>query len=142
MLIDLKLKAIATHDDLEELEHHIKDIAETTTPFGLHTFGKSPEERYIRSTAEAIISIEKGLGPTERAKRIAALEDAIRRSGKRELDSFISALNGRVHPFRHRQRPDPQPGFAPHRQELLLLRPGPGPLPGYLSDRGQAGPGN
>lgn len=79
---------------METLDDYIKEITETTTPFGLHTFGKPPEGGYIRSTAEAIISIEKGLKPAERAKRIAALEDAIRRSGKQELDSFMSALNG------------------------------------------------
>jgi len=98
MLTDLKLKAIRTLDEVERLDDYIRDISETTTPFGLHTFGKSPEPKYIRSTAEAIVSVEKKLSPTEREKRIAALEEAIRRSGKRELDSFINALNGRYIP--------------------------------------------
>jgi cobaltochelatase CobN len=98
MLTDLKLKAIRSLDEMERLDDYIREISETTTPFGLHTFGKSPEPRYIRSTAESIVSVEKKLSPGEREKRIAALEDAIRRSGRRELDSFINALNGRYIP--------------------------------------------
>ncbi len=129
MLTDLKLKAIATHDDVEELEHHIKDIAETTTPFGLHTFGKSPEERYIRSTAEAIISIEKGLGPAARAKRIAALEDAIRRSGPRELDSFINALNGRYIPAGTGNDPIRNPDSLPTGKNFYSFDPARVPSP-------------
>lgn len=98
MLTDLKLRSISTTEDVEALDDYIREISETTTPFGLHTFGKSPEAGYIRSTAEAIISIEKGLSGAERAKRMASLEDAIKRSGPRELDSFINALNGKYIP--------------------------------------------
>lgn len=95
ILIDLKIEEIKTDDEIEELDDYIKDIAEKQTPFGLHTFGKSPDEKYRRTTAEAILSIEKGLSDEERAKRIADYEQRIIQSGKRELDSFIAALNGR-----------------------------------------------
>ncbi len=129
LLIDLKLKAIATHDDVEQLEHHIKDIAETTTPFGLHTFGKSPEEKYIRSTAEAIVAIEKGLSADERAKRIAKLEDAIRRSGPRELDSFINALNGRYIPAGTGNDPIRNPDSLPTGKNFYSFDPSRVPSP-------------
>jgi hypothetical protein len=84
--------------EVEALDDYIREISETTTPFGLHTFGKSPEAKYRRSTSEAIISIEKGLTPAEREKRIAALENAIERSGPRELDSFVAARAGKYIP--------------------------------------------
>ncbi len=86
---------IKTDEEIGELEHYIKDISEKQTPFGLHTFGKAPDEKYRRSTAEAIISIEKNLNDTERQKRIAELEDSIVRGAQRELDSFVAALSGR-----------------------------------------------
>jgi cobaltochelatase CobN len=95
ILSDLKLKEIKTVEEIEELEHYIKEISEKQTPFGLHTFGRSPDEKYRKSTAEAILSIEKGLSDEERAKRIADYEQRIIQSGRRELDSFVAALNGR-----------------------------------------------
>ena len=95
ILTDLKLKEIKTAEEIEELEHYIKDISEKQTPFGLHTFGKAPDEKYRRTTAEAVLSIEKNLTSEERQKRIAELEDRILKGAQRELDSFIAALSGR-----------------------------------------------
>ncbi|HQB39529.1 MAG TPA: cobaltochelatase subunit CobN, partial [Deltaproteobacteria bacterium] len=130
MLTDLKLKSIASHDDAEQLEHYIKDIAETKTPFGLHTFGKSPEDKYIRSTAEAILSIEKGLSAAERAKRLAKLEDAIRRSGPREMDSFINALNGKYIPAGTGNDPIRNPESLPTGKNFYSFDPSRVPTPG------------
>jgi cobaltochelatase CobN len=98
ILTDLKLAGITTPEQVEELDDYIKEIGEKTTPFGLHTFGKSPDDKYRISTAEAILSIEKGLTPEERAKRMADLEADIIRSGPRELDSFVAALAGKYIP--------------------------------------------
>lgn len=95
ILTDLKLEEINGEDEIEEIEHYISDIAEKQTPFGLHTFGKSPEEKYITTTAEAILSIEKGLSREERDKKITEIRDNIIKSGQRELDSFAAALSGR-----------------------------------------------
>ncbi|MEW6675695.1 MAG: cobaltochelatase subunit CobN [Nitrospirota bacterium] len=98
LLTDLKLKEIKTENEIEEIEHYIKDIAEKHTPFGLHTFGKPPEEKYRKTTAEAVLSIEKDLNEEERKKRIAELEERILKSGQKELDSFIAALSGKYVP--------------------------------------------
>ncbi len=95
ILTDLKFKEIKTAEEIEELDDYIKDISEKQTPFGLHTFGRSPEEKYRKTTAEAILSIEKNLSDEERAKKIADYEQRMIQSGKRELDSFVTALNGR-----------------------------------------------
>lgn len=91
---DLGLGTI-TASDVETLDDYLTDIAEKQTPFGLHTFGKSPEERYRKSTVEAILSVEKGPGIEVRAGRAAELEERIRISGPRELNSFMDALAGR-----------------------------------------------
>jgi cobaltochelatase CobN len=94
---DLGIQAI-TGGDIENLEDYITSIAEKQTPFGLHTFGRSPEEKYRRSTAEAILSIEKNLSSEERAKRRAELEQKMFESGPRELDSLIATIAGRYVP--------------------------------------------
>jgi len=130
MLKDLKLKSISTADDVEKLDDYIREISETTTPFGLHTFGKSPEAKYIRSTAEAILSVEKGLSPAERAKRMAKLEDAIRRSGPREMDSFINALNGRYIPAGTGNDPVRNPDSLPTGKNFYSFDPARVPSPG------------
>ncbi|MGQ3683993.1 MAG: cobaltochelatase subunit CobN [Candidatus Loosdrechtia sp.] len=121
ILTDLKLRHIETEDEIEELEHYIKEIAEKQTPFGLHTFGKLPEEKYRKSTAEAILSLERTdkspqnvIATSEetaqsqndipdssfvhnedvRKKEISEIEQRIIRSARRELDSFAAALDG------------------------------------------------
>lgn len=123
MLTDLKLKTIRSVDDVETLDDYIRDISETATPFGLHTFGKSPAEKYIRSTAEAIVSIEKDLNNEEREKRISMLADAIKRSGPRELDSFINALNGKYIPAGTGNDPIKNPASLPTGKNFYSFDP-------------------
>ncbi|MCL4536196.1 MAG: cobaltochelatase subunit CobN [Nitrospirae bacterium] len=126
LLTDLGLKAEGGRlkaGDIEELEHYIKDIMEKQTPFGLHTFGKTPEEKYRKSTAEAILSIEKGLSKEEREKRIADYEQRIIQSGKRELDSFITALNGRYIPAGQGNDPIRNPDSLPTGKNFYSFDP-------------------
>jgi len=123
ILTDLKLKEIKTAEEIEEIEHYIKDISEKQTPFGLHTFGKSPEEKYRKGTAEAILSIEKGLSDEERTKRIADYEQRIIQSGKRELDSFVTALNGRYVPAGQGNDPIRNPDSLPTGKNFYSFDP-------------------
>ncbi|MFA8343907.1 MAG: cobaltochelatase subunit CobN, partial [Rhodothermaceae bacterium] len=58
---DLGVDSVKTEEEIHELEHYLKEILEKKTPFGLHTFGKVPEEKYIKSTAEAMVSVTTGL---------------------------------------------------------------------------------
>ncbi|MBN2872889.1 MAG: cobaltochelatase subunit CobN, partial [Halothiobacillaceae bacterium] len=113
MLTDLKLAEIKTDDEMEELEHHIKDIAETTTPFGLHTFGKAPDAAAIQSTAEAIVSIDDSLTADAREKRIAEMSKRIEQSAKAELDALLAALAGRYVPAAQGNDPIRNPDSLP-----------------------------
>lgn len=113
MLTDLKLAAIKTDDAIEALEHHIKDIAETTTPFGLHTFGKAPDASYRKSTAEAIVSLDEKLDEDARARRIAEMEKRIEESATAELDALIAALAGRYIPAAQGNDPLRNPDSLP-----------------------------
>ncbi|MDA8339420.1 MAG: cobaltochelatase subunit CobN, partial [Nitrospiraceae bacterium] len=126
LLTDLGLRAEGGRlkaGDIEELEHYIKDIMEKQTPFGLHTFGKAPDEKYRKSTAEAILSIEKGLSDEEREKRIADMEQRIMQSGKRELDSFIAALAGRYIPAGQGNDPIRNPDSLPTGKNFYSFDP-------------------
>lgn len=129
ILTDLKLAAIATPEQVEELDDYLKEIGEKTTPFGLHTFGKSPDERYRRSTAEAVLSIEKGLTPEERARRLAAIEADIVGSGPRELDSFVAALAGRYIPSGVGNDPIRNPDSLPTGKNFYSFDPSRVPSP-------------
>lgn len=123
ILTDLKFKEIKTAEDIEELEHYIKDIAEKQTPFGLHTFGKSPDEKYRKTTAEAILSIEKGLSKEEREKRIAELQDRILKGAQRELDSFVAALSGKYIPAGQGNDPIRNPDSLPTGKNFYSFDP-------------------
>ncbi|MCU0940245.1 MAG: cobaltochelatase subunit CobN, partial [Burkholderiaceae bacterium] len=94
LLKDLGITAV---DDLaiEAIEHHIKDIEEKRSPFGLHTFGALPAPELRLATAEAVLSIETGLDEATRARRTAELVAAIERSAPAELDALIAGLAGR-----------------------------------------------
>lgn len=129
ILTDLKLKAIATPEQVEELDDYLKEIGEKTTPFGLHTFGKSPDERYRGSTAEAVLSIEKGLTPEERARRLAAIEADIVGSGPRELNSFMAALAGRYIPSGVGNDPIRNPDSLPTGKNFYSFDPSRVPSP-------------
>lgn len=116
LIVDLGLKVKdggLKDDDIQAIEQHIKDIAQLQTPFGLHTFGKAPEEKYRRSTAEAILSLEKGLSDEERKRRREDLEERILRSAQRELDSLAAALSGRYIPAGQGNDPIRNPDSLP-----------------------------
>ena len=123
LFTDLNLKEIKTDNDVEDIKHYIKEISGKQAPFGLHTFGKSPEEKYIKTTAEAILSIESGLSKEEKEKRIVELEEKIIKSGRRELDSFIAALSGRYIPAGQGNDPIRNPDSLPTGKNFYSFDP-------------------
>ncbi len=123
LLTDLKMTEIKTEDETKAVEDYLDDIGEKQTPFGLHTFGKSPEEKYRRTTAEAILAIEKGLTAEERKTKLADLEDRISRSGPRELDSFSAALSGQYIPAGQGNDPIRNPNSLPTGKNFYAFDP-------------------
>ncbi len=57
-------------------------------PYGLHTFGKAPDESLRKSTIEAIKEVAEDIPDKE-------LDDNILKGAKRELANTINAMNGR-----------------------------------------------
>jgi cobaltochelatase CobN len=123
LLTDLNLTEIKTAAQVEEVQDYLSEIAEKQTPFGLHTFGKSPQEKYVKTTAEAILSIEKGLTAEARKTRLRDLEDRIRRSGPQELNGLIAALSGQYIPAGQGNDPIRNPNSLPTGKNFFAFDP-------------------
>lgn len=82
-------------DLIDRLWHYLDEISDKATPFGLHTLGVAPEERFVQSTAEAVVFLETGLNEQERRQRIEEIKGLIRFSAKNELDAIVAGLSGR-----------------------------------------------
>ncbi|MBW1795201.1 MAG: cobaltochelatase subunit CobN [Deltaproteobacteria bacterium] len=74
-------------ETLEEIEHYLLEIRENFMPYGLHTFGISPEGEALRDTVKAI-SKRNSQAREEEVKK--GLVD----SGPREIGHLIKALEG------------------------------------------------
>lgn len=94
ILKDLSLDSITIHN-LELVDDYIREIEEKQTPFGLHTFGVSPTDRYIESTADAIMSMKTDLLADEATLFREEVLMNLKKSGGEELNSFINGLNGK-----------------------------------------------
>ena len=86
----MKLDTI-TDQNLEDIDDYLKEIEENKTPFGLHTFGVSPDEAYTKATTEAIVSMQKDLMGKDLELFREQVQKNIAKSGKEELDAFIRA---------------------------------------------------
>lgn len=93
--IALSKDQLLSNEQLEQIEDHITTTGDRLTPFGMHTFGVAPNESARRATAEAILSLEPGLTPTERDARREDLMARLLASGSAELDALSNGLAGR-----------------------------------------------
>jgi cobaltochelatase CobN len=83
-----------TEDVLHDVEEHLLELKGQNIPYGLHTFGLTPDKPLRDTTIDAIVSVDRSLLP-DRAKVLAAeMEQRIVASGPRELDSLVRALRG------------------------------------------------
>lgn len=123
ILADLELAEIKTEAEAEALEHHLKEIGEKQTPFGIHTFGRSPTEEMRRSTAEAVVDIEKNLAPDERTRRLAEIEERLQRSGPQELARLAAGLSGRYIPAGQGNDPVRNPDSLPTGKNFYAFDP-------------------
>ncbi|MFH1097571.1 MAG: cobaltochelatase subunit CobN [Candidatus Desantisbacteria bacterium] len=124
LLTDLGLSMVR-EEDIASIDDYLKDIREKQTPFGMHTFGRAPEEKYIRTTAEAILSI----GTESSQERLADMEQRIIQSAQRELDSFIAALAGKYIPSGQGNDPIRNPDSLPTGKNFYSFDPRKIPAP-------------
>jgi cobaltochelatase CobN len=94
--LGLDLSGAGNLDDevVHRIERHVLDIKGQNIPYGLHTFGESPDAGARASTVRAIVETDRSLLPNA-AKMLAAEMDArIVASGAREMDDLVRALDG------------------------------------------------
>lgn len=83
-----------TPELIDKLHHYLEEMSDRQTPFGLHTLGVAPPEKFIDSTAEAIVSLDTMLNDDERRARVDEIKGLIRLSAKQELDAVVTGLAG------------------------------------------------
>lgn len=94
VLKDLGMADIRTAQDVEVVEHYLKEIGEKQVPFGMHTFGVAPGEAERRATAEAVIGIQ-GTGEETHGDAVVDFMRLMEDSARAELDAFSAGLAGR-----------------------------------------------
>jgi cobaltochelatase CobN len=84
---DLSLPTIG-EEELEEVEHYLGEVRENFMPYGLHTFGVSPDGDGLSETVRFILKTHPERDGQDISKRLS-------QSGERELERLIAGLNGR-----------------------------------------------
>ena len=83
-----------TEETVHEVEEHLLLLRGQNIPYGLHTFGVTPDKEMRDSTIDAIVSIDRSLLPNTAQILADDMEARIVESGPRELDSLGRALRG------------------------------------------------
>jgi cobaltochelatase CobN len=83
-----------TEEVIHKVEDHLITLKRQNIPYGLHTFGKTPEKPLRDSTIDVIVSTDRSLLPDRQKVLAAEMEQRIVSSGPRELDSLVRALRG------------------------------------------------
>ncbi|MEQ1602520.1 MAG: cobaltochelatase subunit CobN [Methylophilaceae bacterium] len=91
---DLGFTAITTAAQVDAIEDHLNEIGQAHAPYGLHTFGVSPDVHARQTTADAMLSVETGLTQEQYAAKRKDYMSRLERSGKAELDALMNGLNG------------------------------------------------
>ena len=137
VLKDIGKVTIRTADEVEELEHYLKEISEKATPYGLHTFGVAPDERLRLATADAMLDMAGPLSTAERKKRRAEIAEQILRSSANELNAMVAGLAGRHVAAGPGGDPIRNPDALPTGRNLYGFDPARMPTPGTWA-QGQA----
>lgn len=130
VLKDIGKTALHNGEEVEELEHYLKEISEHNAPFGLHTFGVAPPEKLRISTAEAILSLAGKLAPSKYARGKAELVALIEQSAKDELNALVAGLSGRYVAAGPGNDPIRNPDSLPTGRNLYGFDPSRLPTPG------------
>lgn len=72
---------------LRQIEQYLLELKENLMPYGLHTFGRSPDGESLADTVKAILKQNPSL-------KSIAVKTALMDSGPREINHLIKALDG------------------------------------------------
>ncbi|NOX70388.1 MAG: cobaltochelatase subunit CobN, partial [Gammaproteobacteria bacterium] len=116
-------------DLLHEIEDYVLDLKGQNIPFGLHAFGRLPDDEARRSTAEAIAAIDRSKLPQESAVMADDMENRIVLSASREMDSLLAGLNGSFVPTGSGGEPLRNPDAYPTGKNFYGIDPDKVPKP-------------
>lgn len=85
-------------EQLHRVENYLLDLKGQNIPWGLHAFGRSPTDEARASTVEAIVAVDRKLLPDQQRVLATDMDQRIRASGPRELESLQLGLAGRALP--------------------------------------------
>ena len=104
------------HEVIHKIEAYLQELKQLNMPYGLHTFGKAPEESLRTSTIQAIKEVVKDIPADE-------LDRNIQNGAERELSSTIKAMNGRYIPTGTGNDPVRNPKSLPTGKNFYAFNP-------------------
>ncbi|MCD8351031.1 MAG: cobaltochelatase subunit CobN [Planctomycetaceae bacterium] len=88
VLADIGLEEVSTAEDGEKLADYLEHLETGYAPYGVHTFGRSPDGDALADTVRAVIERNDDLDGEAIRRDVSA-------SGTRELESLLRGLSGR-----------------------------------------------
>jgi len=82
------------HDVIHEIQDYMVELRSQNIPYGLHAFGRVPDDEARASTVTAIVETDRSLLPTAAEVLAADMDARIIRSGARELANLQDSLEG------------------------------------------------
>ena len=128
-LADVAHAQAANHDLLHEVVDYMIDLRSQNIPYGLHAFGRLPDDTARASTVDAIVSADRSLLPDAIEVMSADMDERIIESANRELDNLIASLNGSFIPVGVGGEPIRNPDAYPTGKNFFGLNPDKVPKP-------------
>ncbi|MFH2058025.1 MAG: cobaltochelatase subunit CobN [Pseudomonadota bacterium] len=111
-----------SEETIQALGHYLEEIKENMIPYGMHTFGTSPNPEEAGEMSDAILKWNPECNPTILAQNLT-------KSGGNEINSLIKGLNGRYIPPGQGNDPIRNPDVLPTGQNFYGFNPGKLPSP-------------
>jgi cobaltochelatase CobN len=91
---------------LEEIEHYLLELKGNLMPYGLHTFGRSPQGQALTDTVETIAEQNTDSSPDK-------IRSSLAESGNLEIERLLAGLEGRYIPAGEGNDPVRNPSAVP-----------------------------
>lgn len=117
------------HDLLHSVQDYMVELRSQNIPYGLHAFGRVPDDEARVSTVDAIVSTDRSLLPDEAEVLADDMHERIEASGPRELSNLLAALNGSFIPVGSGGEPIRNPDAYPTGKNFYGIDPDKVPKP-------------
>ena len=117
------------HDLLHEVVDYMIDLRAQNIPYGLHAFGRLPDDKARASTVNAIVAADRTLLPDAIEVMSADMDERIIKSANRELDHLLASLDGSFIPVGTGGEPLRNPDAYPTGKNFYGINPDKIPKP-------------